>query len=234
MVVDLRMELESIIGFAPPELFLPDDWETPVFDFAALAQPWPANYIYVGHGPRGCGLNPSPWGSPYASASLVDQCPHDEQFVRYAEARADLLYWLRPLVGKRLICHCSKKCHATHLVALIGKHFKHGRNNSQNFQPPFGLHEASRSVTPSDAVLGDPNNGGIELVGCAPYTGVGWPDEWTILVESIRGSPYGLAWEIFAGCQSITQALSHRGWTCAPPVDVSYSSLFNLLNPVFV
>ena len=42
-------------------------------------------------------------------------------------------------------------------------------------------------------MLGDPNNGGIEVVGGAPYSGVGWPDEWTILVEGIRSSPNGLA-----------------------------------------
>ena len=35
-------------------------------------QPWPASYVYVGHGPCGCGLNPSPWGSPYASSALQD------------------------------------------------------------------------------------------------------------------------------------------------------------------
>ena len=121
-------------------------------------------------------------------------------------------------------------------MALIQKHFKHnsGRNNSQNFQPPVGLHEASRSVTPSDAALGDPNNGGSIVAVIAPYPGGDWPEVWIALVESIRGSPYGLAWEIFSGCQSITQALSHRGWTCAPPVDVSDSQWFNLLNPVFV
>ena len=101
MVVDLRMEIGSIIGFTPPETFLPDDWETPVFNVANLNRPWPANSIYVGHGPRGCGLNPSPWGSPYASASSANQCPYDERFVLYAEARADVVYWLRPLVGKK-------------------------------------------------------------------------------------------------------------------------------------
>jgi hypothetical protein len=42
-----------------------------------------------------------------------------------------------------------------------------------------------------------------------------------------------MAWEIFSGCHSITQALSHRAWSCAPPVDVSYNKWFNVLNPVF-
>ena len=53
------------------------------------------------------------------------------------------------------------------------------------------------------------------------------------MVESTRGSPYGLAWELYAGCQSITQSLSQCGWICAPPVDVAYSEWFNL-NPAFV
>lgn len=94
------MELESVVDIVPCELVLPCGWETSVFNIAALAQPWPASYVYVGHGPRGCGLNPSPWGSPYASSALCDRCPYDDRFLRYAEARADLLYWLRPLVGK--------------------------------------------------------------------------------------------------------------------------------------
>ena len=101
MVVDLRTEIVSLIGFTVPELFLPDDWETPVYNIAALEQPWPANYIYVGHGPRGCDHHPSPWGSPYAPASVADQCPYDERFTVYAEGRADLVYWLRPLVGRK-------------------------------------------------------------------------------------------------------------------------------------
>ena len=50
------------------------------------------------------------------------------------------------------------------------------------------------------------------------------------MVEGIRG----LGWEFFAGCQSITQSLSQRGWICAPPLDVAYSTWFNLLNPSFV
>ena len=54
------------------------------------------------------------------------------------------------------------------------------------------------------------------------------------MVENIRGPPYGLAWELYAGCQSVTQSLSQRGWLCAPPVDVAYSKWFNLLNPAFI
>ena len=232
VIVDLRMEIGFIIGFTVPDVFLPVEWETPVLNFDDVDRPWPASSIYVGHGPHGCGMNPSPWGSPYASTSMADSCPYDERFILYAEARADVVYWLRPLVGKKLICHCSQKCHATQLVALIGKHFKHGEVYRSS-QPPFGLHEASCSVAPSDVAPVDPINGGSGDPMIAPYPGGSWPDEWRALVENIRGAPYGMAWEIFSGCQSITRALSHRGWTCAPPVDISYSSWFNVLNPVF-
>ena len=232
VIVDLRMEIGSIIGLTVPDVFLPVEWETPVLNFDDLDRPWPASSIYVGHGPHGCGMNPSPWGSPYASASMAETCPYDERFVLYAEARADVVYWLRPLVGKKLICHCSQKCHATQLVALIGKHFKHGELYRSS-QPPFGLHEASCSVAPSDVAPVDPINGGSGDPMIAPYPGGSWPDEWRALVENIRGAPYGMAWEIFSGCQSISRALADLGWTCAPPVDISYSNWFNVLNPVF-
>jgi hypothetical protein len=91
----------------------------------------------------------------------------------------------------------------------------------------FGSHESN---TP---MLDDPNLGGISMDGIAPGTAPQWPDEWVALVENIRDSGYGMAWEIFAGAQSITQSLSHRGWVCAPPVDIADSLHFDVLNPLF-
>ena len=136
-----------------------------------------------------------------------------------------------------MVCHCGKNlCHAPDLVSLINELFKSrdGPVSSPQSQFTPGSHEASNGVIPFDAGLVDPNSGGISLMGNTPSVAPGWPDEWTVMVESIRGSPYGLAWEIYAGCQSVTQSLSQRGWICAPPVDVSYSDWFNLLNPAFV
>ena len=80
-------------------------------------------------------------------------------------------------------------------------------------------------------MLDDPDLGGISMDGIAPGTAPQWPDEWVALVENIRDSGYGMAWEIFAGAQSITQSLSHRGWVCAPPVDIADSLHFDVLIP---
>ena len=61
-MVSLRKDLANLINI--PEHFpvLPNSWVTPVFDFATVDRPWPLTYVYVGHGPHGCGSNPSPWG----------------------------------------------------------------------------------------------------------------------------------------------------------------------------
>ena len=82
-------------------------------------------------------------------------------------------------------------------------------------------------------MLDDSNFGGISTFGTAPVTAPRWPDEWVALVESIRESMFGMAWEIFAGASMITQSLSHRGWVCAPPVDIAHSLHFDVLNPLF-
>ena len=106
--------------------------------------------------------------------------------------------------------------------------------NLQTFQSPPRFNEAGLSITPSDASLGDSTNGGTIVADVAPYPAGDWPDEWGALLDSIRVAPYVLAWDLFAGSQSVTHALSHRVWTCAPPVGVLVSQWFNLLNPLFL
>ena len=46
-------------------------------------------------------------------------------------------------------------------------------------------------------------------------------------------SMFGMAWGVFAGASTITQSLSHRGWVCAPPVDIANSMHFDVPNPLF-
>ena len=99
-VVRLREDLITIVDI--PETFpvLPVQWVTPVIDITIIERPWPVQYIYVGHGPHGCGSNPSPWGSPYSDPSVTTECGDADLFLAYANDRADLLTWLSPLVGK--------------------------------------------------------------------------------------------------------------------------------------
>ena len=120
VVVELRTELAAIINVSNNEPMLPAGWDASIFDAVALLRPWPSHCIYVGHGPNGSGFNPSPWGSPYSSPSLAAGCPYDSRFMLYARTRADVIYWLRPLVGKCLVFHCGENsCHAADLVSLI-------------------------------------------------------------------------------------------------------------------
>ena len=120
MVVELRRELEIIAGCPENVPTLPSSWVTSIFDADALQRPWSLNCVYVGHGPSGCGLNPSPWGSPFASADITFGCPDDCRFLQYARGRADINQWLRPLVENCLICHSGRnKCHATDIAQLL-------------------------------------------------------------------------------------------------------------------
>ena len=64
VIVDLRSRLLDLVGRKP----LPirnRTLSTTVLNIDTYPHPWPANCIYVGHGPRRSGLNPSPWGSPF-------------------------------------------------------------------------------------------------------------------------------------------------------------------------
>ena len=94
LIVELRLELATIIDVPDSLPTLPAAWVTSVFDAAILQRPWPLHYVYVGHGPLGSGLNPSPRGSPFASPVLSAGCPYDSRFIQYARERADILQWL--------------------------------------------------------------------------------------------------------------------------------------------
>ena len=98
----------SIVASVPPL----------VFSVLSVPRPWPADAVYVGHGPSGSGFAASPWGSPFADSTAAF-CSSDHRFEQYAVSRADRIGWLAPLCNKRLLCHCgSGKCHA-HVLANI-------------------------------------------------------------------------------------------------------------------
>ena len=226
-IARLRDELGSILTepSRPPKL--PMGWCTQVVQFNTIVRPWPSNYVYVGHGPYSSEVNPSPWGSPFSTSSSLD-CPHDDRFIAYAQDRADIHHWLSSLVGKTLVCHC-KNGHASIIASLVDKLFSPPcvSESTPQSQPASGLYESGAPM------LDDSNFCGNGTFGTSPVTAPQWPDEWVALVENIRTSIYGLAWEIFAGASAITQSLSHRGWVCAPPVDIAHSVHFDVLNPLF-
>ena len=67
-LVNLRRSLRMIIGYEEPEpVMLSMDFC--IMDIRVVERPWPLDAIYVGHGPPGSGLNPSPWGSPFVNSN---------------------------------------------------------------------------------------------------------------------------------------------------------------------
>ena len=80
-IVELRLVIDEFLNGDAPAVVMPAAWTTPLYNAATLARPWPANYIYVGHGPIGSGLNPSPWGSPFSVPILAAGCPYDSGFI---------------------------------------------------------------------------------------------------------------------------------------------------------
>ena len=115
VIVDLRSRLLDLVGRKP----LPirnRTLSTTVFNIDTYPRPWPANSIYVGHGPRRPGLNPSPWGSPSLSCESLSCCK-STQFLEYGRRRADALLWLSPLINQNLICHC-RETNVMHTTSL--------------------------------------------------------------------------------------------------------------------
>ena len=115
LVVNLRRNLRSIIGYEVPEPGV-IAVELCIINIDVVERPWPLDAIYVGHGPLGSGLNPSPWGSPFA---IGNTCERSTAFIGYARQRADARLWLLPLLNKRLLCHCENECHAHDLEQVI-------------------------------------------------------------------------------------------------------------------
>ena len=119
LVVSLRRSLRDIIGYEDPEPGV-IAVELSIIGIAVVERPWPLDAVYVGHGPIGSGLNPSPWGSPYA---VGNSCGRSALFVNYVRQRADARLWLLPLLNKRLVCHCENECHAHDLKQVIQELF---------------------------------------------------------------------------------------------------------------
>ena len=92
-VVQLREDLASLLSCPTRYPMVPANWTTPFINISTIERPWPSNYIYIGHGPRGSGFNPSPWGPPFCTSSISTNCPYDSRFVAYAYSRAVPARW---------------------------------------------------------------------------------------------------------------------------------------------
>ena len=73
--------------------------------FSDVSRPWGSDFVYVGHGPNFCSprMLASPWGNPFLSAE--DAICRTDRFEEYLWSRADLQFFLAPLVGKTITCH---------------------------------------------------------------------------------------------------------------------------------
>ena len=149
------------------------------------------------------------------------ECGDVEMFVSYAEDRADVFRWLRPLVGKSLICHCGNNRHASILGSLVNKLFGppgYGEYAPQS-QPAYVSREAGTGVIPNDTELADSKLGGIYRTGNSPITAPQWPDEWTAMVQSIRDAPGGLEGRAIPLSSSLSS-------TDAPKIFLGYSLVY--------
>ena len=191
--------------------------------------------MYVGGG-RENGVHPSPWASPFGCSSDRD-C---NLFHDYAFARADKIVWLAPLLGKRILCCCNNKNnHALVIAKLIMQTFLPDDTANE-----ISIHSSTDDVPNlfSNVVLFDTSlHGNVDCLDWANLPSapqhpcvVSWPDVWHCLVDEIRSCESKLFWDIFAGTAELTNAFSQNNWFCAPPLDVSFSADYNLLDPLFM
>ena len=183
----------SIVASVPPL----------VSSVLSVPRPWPADAVYVGHGPADSGFAASPWGSPYADP-LVSSCCADDRFERYAASRADRIGWLAPLCNKRLLCHCgTAECHAHILAKLIMDTFTIDAPQTPAFINAVcgNCDVVAGIVAYNSSCSADVSRWRISLDAGRPKwpCAAPWPEEWTLMVESIRANQCGLVWEICAG-----------------------------------
>jgi hypothetical protein len=198
--------------------------------------------VYVGSG-RDTSVRPSPWASPFGCSSCHNNFGttplDDSSFLRYASSRADLLTWLAPLIGKRLVCGCNnKKNHIEVIAELIMTTFDACALQPSQEKHPVQMYDSSNpcsNVVHPETIFGMDNLDWDSLPMDPQHPCVvPWPDVWHFLVDEIRRSSALKFWDLFSGPAQLTRAFSKDGWICGAPVDVYWSEHFNLLNPLFV
>ena len=121
-VVSARKAIQSSEIFeaelATVDLFEPEVVHVSVEElFPPLAQ----NEVYVGNGVAGCQyFIASRWATPCVAAAGGVARNSLARFRNYAQSRMDRSQWLRPLIGKRMVCDCEGKfCHTEVLEEMV-------------------------------------------------------------------------------------------------------------------
>ena len=195
-IAGIRDELCSACGLSAPVLYRPDAFPCCVHSFDL---PFPANagfcegYIYIGSGTPDGRTGASPWGSPFGCDATNDQ---DGLFLEYARCRADVVFWLAPLIGKKLVCDCLKtnpNKHCMVIAQLIVDTFDveplpaHAKINSTfhmnderfSFSSIYGVD--SDSLGTYDLL----DWSSVNRISAKPKAFI-WPQIWIDLVDSVR------------------------------------------------
>ena len=241
-VVSAREDLSCLLDSAPNSWPQLSSLATVVVHARALLAPLPHSAVFVGIPFGDSGLQWSQWSNPYAA--LGSAAPGDE-FRLYIESRCDLDYYLRPLLGKQLVCNCDlpqSQCHAFHLVRCVRSLFSEPASVTLSCEDSDTTSEESRieSDCEGDSVVRFRERGVEALRKCETLRGSrlsrwsSWQTSWRRLVDEVRTFVCQCFWELFSGTGVLSAAFMDAGWQVAPPIDVVIDPAFNLLDPLFV
>ena len=217
-----------------------------------IEPPLAQDEIYVGNGVAGSEyFVASQWCNPLKDLNLTDHFNKSVTFSEYLESRADATVWLRPLIGKVLVCTCnSGDCHAGLLASAVNE-LTESTRAQQTSEYQMGDSECSKVFeddsmadgfdeeewdTPKD-VQASTLWAANETVSKTPgpvSTKPSWPSSWHWLLQKIRMAQTMIFWEIFAGCAELTKQFAAEGWETGPPVDFLWDETWDVFNPEFL
>ena len=203
--------------------------------------------VYVGAGFST--FAPSPWAPlpEYGIIGCADYCD-------YLWKRADILYHVSHLVGKRIVADPVDIDQVEALLHAVSTLFPPKENSEQSFDivedddfevygcPDRANHKAEfSSYTHLDhaaqlghgCTLGAMAWANESLLG-APASGLKFTDEWRSFMQHLRSFNTKFCWELFAGTCIVTSIWLEMLLPTAPPVDVLFSQWMDLLNPGFL
>ena len=199
-----------------------------------LVPPLAADEVYVGAGePGSTYFVATPWADPFSACSQLGQM----EFHHYVNRRCDTAAWLRPLVGKKLVCTCDNtNCPAGHLAERANDLFASHTDDQ--------LHHSDADEECDTDVIEDHGPVTAEVIETlnetlrTPYSDIhrkpSWPETWHLLLGKVRLATTLLFWEIFAGVAMATKQFSDDGWEVAPPLDTIIDIDFDVFHPEFL
>ena len=188
--------------------------------------------VYVGNGVQGCECSvPSIWSDPLAEVDVFHKSGEKLAYSEYMDARLDWKAWLSPLVGKTLVCTCTKQnCHAVQLSQGVNVPLQQQlesetdeENDEKEDYYPNLLEDSdeepeerewdqpevsSKTLWAANETLGQPK----PSVDRKPS----WPASWHWLIAQIRAATTLIFWEIFAGCTLQSSLLPRVGRLARP------------------